>query len=87
MNIYPLPEYLVIEKPIEAKTSSGFLLSKESQESSSTVSVVLRVGEAVKSVKIGDRIIHRTYTNTEVKLKDGTYTLLKEDDILAIIKE
>ena len=36
-------------------------------------------------VKVGDRVIISKYGGTEVKYDDVKYTLLREDDILAIV--
>jgi chaperonin GroES len=38
------------------------------------------------NVKKGDRVLMPKYGGTEVKLDDRTYQILREDDILAIIK-
>lgn len=37
-------------------------------------------------VKVGDRVLISKYGGTEVKCCSGKYTLLREDDILGIIK-
>jgi len=43
-------------------------------------------GEVVPfNVKEGDRVIVSKYGGSEVKYDDETYTLLREDDILAIV--
>ena len=37
-------------------------------------------------VKKGDNVIYSKYAGTEVKLEDTTYIIVKQNDILAIIK-
>ena len=37
-------------------------------------------------VKKGDNVIYSKYSGTEVKLDDVTYIIVKQSDILAIIK-
>jgi len=37
------------------------------------------------AVKVGDRVIVSKYGGTEVKFDDESYTLVREDDILAIL--
>ena len=37
------------------------------------------------NVKVGDRVITSKYGGSEVKYEDESYTLLREDDILAIV--
>ena len=47
--------------------------------------VVAEVGEDVRSVKVGDRVIASKYAGTAVKLDGVEYTILSEDDILATV--
>ena len=37
-------------------------------------------------VKKGDNVIYSKYAGTEVKLDEVTYIIVKQDDILAIVK-
>ena len=37
-------------------------------------------------VKEGDKVITSKYSGTEVKLDDEKYTIVKQDDILAIVE-
>jgi chaperonin GroES len=83
--IQPLADYVVAEQEkAEAKTASGFYLPDAAKEKPKT-SKVVAVGKDVKNVKIGDRIIYKSYSSTDVK-HDGTeYMLIKEEDILATV--
>jgi chaperonin GroES len=44
------------------------------------------VGPAAQQVKVGDRIIYKSYSNTDVKVEGTEYILVKEEDILATVK-
>ena len=44
---------------------------------------VKAVGEDVKHVKAGDKIIYKEYSTTELKIDGTEYLIVKEDDILA----
>ena len=44
------------------------------------------VGPDVKSVKAGDKIIFKEYSTTDVKFESQEYLIVREEDILAIIK-
>lgn len=83
--IKPLSEY-VAATPEEAasKTKSGLYLPESSQEKPK-VAVVKAVGDAVLQVKVGDRIVYKSYSTTELKFDDDTVMLVKEEDILATI--
>lgn len=86
INIQPLADY-VVAQPEEAqtKTASGLYLPDNAQEKPKVAKVVA-VGAAVKQIKIGDRIIYKSYSTTEVKMGADEYLLIKEEDILATVK-
>jgi chaperonin GroES len=35
---------------------------------------------------VGDRIVYKSYSTTELKVEDIEYVLVKEEDILATVK-
>jgi len=46
------------------------------------------VGDSKKiTVKKGQRVIYSRYTETEVIMDDVTYLIVKNDDVLAVIKK
>jgi chaperonin GroES len=40
----------------------------------------------VKHVKVGDKIIYKEYSTTELKIDGTEYLIVKEEDVLATIK-
>ena len=40
----------------------------------------------VMEVKVGDKVITSKYAGTEVKMEGQEYTIVKQSDILAIVK-
>lgn len=86
INIQPLADYVVAaQEDAQTKTASGLYLPEKAQEKPK-VAKVLAVGKDVKSVKVGDRILYKTYSTTEVKLGTDDYILIKEEDLLATVK-
>ena len=84
--IQPLADYIVGQaEDAETKTASGLYLPDKAQEKPKTVKV-LAVGKDVKNVKVGDRIIYKSYSNTEVKVGKDEFILVKEEDVLATVK-
>jgi chaperonin GroES len=92
--IQPLADYVVAQaEKAEAKTASGFYLPDKAQEKPKTAKVVAvgpgKVGddnERIKmTVKVGDRIIYKSYSTTEVKHDGEDYILVQESDILATV--
>lgn len=84
--IQPLADYVVAQPEVaEAKTASGLYLPDSAKEKPKT-SKVVAVGKEVKSIKVGDRILYKSYSTTEVKLANDEYILVKEEDVLATVK-
>ncbi len=42
--------------------------------------------EVAMQVKTGDRVVYSKYAGTEVKLDNEEFVILKQNDILAIVK-
>ncbi len=91
----PLGDRVVIELiESEEKTASGIVLpdtAKEKPQEGKVVAVgtgrTLDNGERVAlEVSEGDQIIFSKYAGTEVKYQGTEYLILRENDILAVIK-
>lgn len=86
VNIQPLADYAVAQQEeAETKTPSGLLLTDSAQEKPK-VAKVIAVGKDIKQVKVGDRILYKSYSTTDVKIGSEEYILVKEEDILATVK-
>ena len=94
-KIQPLGDRILIE-PLEAeeKTSGGIVIpdsAKEKQQKGKVIAVGKgRVSEEGKltplEVKVNDQVLFGRYSGTEVKVGANDYLIIKEDDILGIIK-
>lgn len=84
--LQPLGDYVVAQaEEAQTKTASGLYLPQNAAEKPKTAKV-LAVGKEVKQVKVGDRIVFKSYSNTDVKVGAEDYILVKEEDILATVK-
>jgi chaperonin GroES len=84
--LQPLGDYVVaVGEAAETKTASGLYLPDKAQEKPKTAKVVA-VGPAAKQVKVGDRIVYKSYSTTDIKIESETYILVKEEDVLATVK-
>ena len=87
--VKPLADRVLI-KMVESEetTKSGIILSSGSKEKPQIAEVVA-VGpgtEEVKmNVKVGDKVIINKYSGTEVKYEGTEYTIVKQEDILAVV--
>lgn len=95
LNIQPLADYVVAQaEEAESKTASGLYIPAGAQEKPKIAKVLAvgpgKVGDDNEripmTVKVGDRIIYKSYSTTEVKVGSDEYILVKEDDILATVK-
>jgi len=97
MNFQPLGDRIII-KPLEpeSKTRGGIVLpdtAKEKPQEGKVVAVgkgkVLENGTVQKpEVKEGDIVLYAKYSGSEVTTKDGEeYLIVREEDILAIVKK
>jgi chaperonin GroES len=86
MTLTPLADRIVA-KPVEpeAKTASGILLPDQAKEKTQIAEAVA-VGKDVKEVKVGDRIIHSEYGPNRFKQGSDEYIIVKEEDVLAVVK-
>jgi len=84
--IKPLADYVVAQaEAATTKTASGLYIPGNAQEKPKTA-VVIAVAPAVQQIKIGDHIIYKSYSNTDVKVGNEEYILVREEDILATVE-
>lgn len=86
VKIQPLADYVVAQaEAAETKTASGLYLPEKATEKPK-VAKVAAVGKDVKQIKVGDRILYKSYSTTDVKVESEEYILVKEEDVLATVK-
>lgn len=86
-SIQPLGENVLVE-PMkgDAKTASGIVLPDTSEEKPQE-GMVIAVGDDKKiKVKKGQKVIYSKYSGNEIKMGDTEYLLVKNEDILAVVK-
>ena len=84
--ITPLADRVVaVREEAKTQTASGIYLPDSSKEKP-VLAEVKAVGTDVKHVNVGDKIIYKEYSTTELKIDTVEYLIVKEDDILATVK-
>jgi chaperonin GroES len=94
MTLKPLGDRVVIKKvEAEETTKSGIVLPGAAKEKPQMAEVVavgpggMVDGKEVKmELKVGDKVIFSKYSGNEVKIDGEELTILKQDDILAIVE-
>ena len=83
--IKPLADRVVaVREEAQTKTASGLYLPDNAKEKSSLAKVEA-IGPDVKDIKIGDKIIYKEYSTTELKINGTEYLIVKEEDVLATV--
>lgn len=93
MTLKPLFDKVVIkQEEMRETTASGIILTGNAKEKP-VMATVIAVGpggmvdgkEVKMEVKPGDKILYSKYAGTDFKLDDGTVTIIRQSDILAIV--
>ena len=94
MNLKPLADRVVLKQTkAEEKTKGGIILASSAQEKPEVYEVIV-VGpggvvdgkEVVMEVKAGDKVIMSKYAGTTVKLDGEEYTIIRQNEILAVVE-
>lgn len=94
MSIRPLGDRVVIKRlEAEETTKSGIIVTGTAKERPQEAEVIAVGPGAIvdgkrteMEVKIGDKVLYSKYAGTEVKFEGKEYTILRQDDILAIVE-
>ena len=95
MKIKPLQDRILVKRiEAEEKTKSGIIIPEAAKEKPIEAKVIA-VGPGKRSesgktlslmVKAGDRVLFSKWSGSEVKFEGEDHLIMKEDEILAIIK-
>lgn len=83
--IKPLADRVVaVREKAQQTTASGLYLPDNAKEKP-VVAKIEAIGPDVKHLKVGDKIIYKEYSTTELKVDDVDYLIVKEEDVLATL--
>ena len=94
MKLVPLGDRVVLKQLVaEETTKSGIVLPGQNKEKPQQAEVIavgpggMVDGKEIRmEVKKGDQVIFSKYSGTEVKLDDEEFIVVRQSDIVAIIK-
>ena len=88
MKLEPLADRVVLKQLVaEETTKSGIVLPGQSKEKPQQAEVIaVGPGGVVNGKEVGDKVIYSKYAGTEVELDDEEYIIVKQNDILAVIR-
>jgi chaperonin GroES len=94
-KITPLHDRVLLKRVESEQTSSGGIIIPDTAQEKTQIGVIEAVGAGkvlhdgtVKAlqVKAGDKVLFGKYSGTEIKLEGQDFLILKEDEILGIVK-
>ncbi len=90
MNIKPLSDRVLVEpKAAETQTASGLYIpdnAKERPLQGTVVAVGPGSSDVTMEVSVGDTVLYGKYGGQEVSVEGKDYLIMKQGEILAIIK-
>lgn len=93
MKLKPLGDRVVIKKvEVEEMTDSGIVLPSSAQEQPHMAEVIALGSDILDNekkkdqVKVGDTVIFSKYAGTEVEISGEDLTILKLNEILAVVE-
>lgn len=96
MKIRPLNDRVVVERLEEENTTSGGIVIPDTAREKPQRGKVISVGPGTIAdhgdriplqVNEGDTVLFSKYAGTETTIEGTTYTIMREDDILAVQTE
>jgi chaperonin GroES len=96
MKLRPLHDRIVVKR-VETKEQvrGGIIIPDTAKEKPQEAEVIAvgdgkfnEKGDRIKlDVKVGDRILIGKYSGSDIKLEDVEYTIIREDEILAVVEK
>jgi chaperonin GroES len=95
MNIKPLSDRVVVKSSEpEEKVKGGIIIPDTAKEKPQQGKIIAagpgktsEAGELIKmEVKVGDVVLYGKYSGTEVNIDGEDYLIMRESDILAVVK-
>ena len=96
MNLKPLHDNVVIEHVEQDDKTSGGIFLPDTAKEKPQEGVIRAIGDGrvldsgtklAMNVKVGDRVLYRKYSGSEVKIDGTEYLIIPEKDILAIVSK
>jgi chaperonin GroES len=94
MNVRPLYDRILVKRSEEEESTRNGIFIPDSAKEKPQEGDVIAVGRGRRldngqlmplEVKTGDRVLFGKYTGSETKVDGTEYTIMREDDVLAIL--
>ena len=95
-NLVPMGDRILVKRDEEEERSVGGIVIPDTAKEKPVRGTVVATGNGKRlksgqiqalSIKVGDKIYFGKYSGTEIKLDGKEYLIMREDDVLALIKD
>ena len=95
MKLRPLHDRVIVERIDEEEVTSGGIIIPDTAKEKPQQGKVIAVGKGKilqngkvnpMTVKKGDRVLFGKYSGSDVKIDGEEHLIMREDDILAVVK-
>lgn len=95
MNIRPLYDRIVVKRIEEQETTRNGIVIPDSAKEKPQEGEVMAIGRGKRlddckmvtlDVQVGDRILFGKYSGNDIKLDGIEYIIMREDDVLGVLK-
>jgi chaperonin GroES len=81
----PLKDRVFVSYTEELEKTAGGLYIPDSAKEKPQSGKVEAVGDDVKSLKVGDKILFDRYSGSKISIDNVEYLIIKEEDVLGIL--
>jgi chaperonin GroES len=93
-NIQPLGDRVIVKAVEPAEVMRGGIIIPDTAKEKPMEGHIVAAGKGKMidgrlipmELKVGDRVLYGKYSGTEVKINDEEYLIMREEDVLAIVK-
>lgn len=95
-GIRPLQDRILVKRVEQESTTKGGIIIPDTAKEKPAEGVVIAVGKGkvlkdgsvrAPDVKHGDRVLFGQYAGTEVKIEGAEHLILREEDVLGVLKK
>lgn len=95
-SLVPMNDRILVKRDEEEERSIGGIVIPDTAKEKPVRGTVVAVGKGKRlksgqiqalTVKVGDKLYFGKYSGTEIKLDGKEYLIMREDDVLALIKD
>jgi len=95
-NLVPMNDRILVKRDDEEERSVGGIVIPDTAKEKPVRGTVVATGNGKRlksgqiqalSLKVGDKIYFGKYSGTEIKLDGKEYLIMREEDVLALIKD